>query len=275
VELAAQRTPQYLRIYRTLKRRIDAGELAAGARLPAQRALSREFGVTLMTLRQAIQLLERDGLVKTQHGLGTFVGSKRASYELSHLRSFAQEMNAQGLALTTRVLSQGFTLPSPDVAARLEVDGDASVLMLERLRLVDDEPTVYQRSHLPQWLGVALRGIDLSLGSLYDSLSALGLELRRAHESIQPVVLNAHEARLLDTAEGAPAVLSRRTTFGDDGPILYDEAFMPGDRLVISAERLTDDVTVSYQLRGVGEGSISWDAPIRPSPTRIQQRGSS
>jgi GntR family transcriptional regulator len=219
--------------------------------------LSREFDVTLMTLRQAIQLLEREGLVKTRHGLGTFVASKQASYELSHLRSFAQEMSAQGLALTTRVVSQGYTSPSPAVAARLGVDHDESVLMLERLRLIDGEPIVYQRSHLPQWLGAALGGVDLSVGSLYDSLSALGVEVRRAHESIQPVALDAHEARLLETATGAPAVLSKRTTFGDAGPILYDEAVMPGDRVVISAERLSDDVTVSYQLRGVAEGATT------------------
>ena len=254
---AGQRTPQYLKIYRTLKQRIDAGELAPGVRLPAQRLLSREFGVTLMTLRQAIQLLEQDGLVRTRHGLGTFVASRQASYELSHLRSFAQEMNAQGLALTTRVLSHGFVSPAPGVATELGVDGDESVFMLERLRLIDGEPVVHQRSHLPQPLGVALRGVDLSVGSLYDSLSALGVDVRRAHETIQPVVLEDREARLLDAAAGDPAVLSRRTTFGDDGPILYDEAVMPGDRVVISAERLSDDVTVSYQLRRVVEGAIS------------------
>jgi GntR family transcriptional regulator len=254
VDLAGQRTPQYLRIYRTLKRRIDAGELSPGDRLPAQRVLSGEFRVTLMTLRQAIQLLEREGLVETRHGLGTFVASKQPSYELSHLRSFAQEMNAQGLALTTRVLSHGFASPSPDVAVRLAVDGDDSVFMLERLRLIDDEPVVHQHSHLPQWLGVALRGVDLSVGSLYDSLSALGVEVSRANETIHPVALDEREARLLDAAAGAPAVLSRRTTFGDRGPILYDEAVMPGDRLVFSAERLSDDVTVSYQLRRVGGG---------------------
>jgi GntR family transcriptional regulator len=256
VDLAGQRTPQYLRIYRTLKQRIEAGELAPGARLPAQRVLSREFSVTLMTLRHAIQLLEREGLVKTRHGLGTFIASKPAAYELSHLRSFAQEMNAQGLALTTRVLSHGFAAPSPDVAHRLEADGEESVFMLERLRLIGGTPVVHQRSHLPQWLGVALCGIDLSVGSLYDSLSALGVEVRRAQETIQPVTLDVREAHLLHAHAGAPAVLSRRTTFAGGGPILYDEAVMPGDRVVISAERLSDDVTVSYQLRKVSEGAM-------------------
>jgi GntR family transcriptional regulator len=258
VDLADHRTPQYVRIYRALRRRIELGELAPGARLPAQRQLSRDFNVTLMTLRQAIQLLERDGLIDTRHGLGTFVASKQVSYELSHLRSFAQEMEAQGLALKTRVLRAGFVQPSPDVAVRLAVDGNESVFRLERLRLIDEEPLVHQRSHLPQWLGIALRGTDLAARSLYDSLSDLGVKVMRARETIHAVALGECEARLLDAVSGAPAVISKRVTFGEDErPLLYDEAIMPGDRLVISADRFSDDVTVSYQLLRVGEESMN------------------
>jgi GntR family transcriptional regulator len=253
VKTAEQRTPQYVRIYRAVRRRIEAGELAPGARLPAQRELSREFGVTLMTLRQAVQLLERDGLVNTRHGLGTFVSSKQVSYELSHLGSFAQEMKAQGLALTTRVLSAGFAQPSPDVAERLAIDGDESVFGLERLRLIDDEPVVHQRSHLPQGLGVVLRGVDLAAGSLYDSLSDLDVKVTRARETLHPVTLDKREALLLGALADAPAIVSKRVTFGgDEQPILYDEAIMPGDRVVISADRFSNDVTVSYQLRQGG-----------------------
>ena len=211
-----------------------------------------------MTLRQAIGLLERDGLVNTRHGLGTFVRSKQVSYELSHLRSFAQEMNAQGLALTTRLLSAGFAQPSLDVAARLAVDGSESVFRLERLRLIDDEPVVLQRSHLPQWLGVALRGVDLAAGSLYDSLSELDVKVTRARETLHPVTLDEREALLLGADAGVPAIVSKRVTFGgDERPILYDEAIMPGDRLVISADRFSHDVTVSYQLRQGGGESMN------------------
>jgi GntR family transcriptional regulator len=258
MDTVEQRTPQYLRIYRVLKRRIDGGELAPGARLPAQRLLSRDFSVTLMTLRQAIQLLEQEGLVETRHGLGTFVAPKQVCYELSHLRSFAQEMNAQGLALTTRVLSHGFARPSPEVCARLALDGDESVFEFERLRLIDGQPVVYQRSQVPQWLGLALADVDLSAGSLYDSLRALSVEVRRAHETIHPLALDERQAGLLEAVAGAPAVLSKRTTFnGDEQPIIYDEAVMPGDRLVISADRFSDDVTVSYRLRKMGDGPMS------------------
>jgi GntR family transcriptional regulator len=177
---------------------------------------------------------------------------------LSHLRSFAQEMNAQGLALTTRLLSVGFAQASLDVAERLVVDGNEGVFRLERLRLIDGKPVVHQQSYLPQWLGVALRGVDLAAGSLYDALSHRDVKVTRARETLHPVTLDEREAVLLGADPGAPAIVSKRITFGGgERPILYDEAIMPGDRLVISADRFSDDVTVSYQLRQGGGESMN------------------
>ena len=85
---AAERQPKYLRIHGLLRDRITTGQWPAGSPLPAQRELADEFGVSLMTLRQALQLLIDDGLVDTRHGSGTYV-AERYAYDLGHLRSFA------------------------------------------------------------------------------------------------------------------------------------------------------------------------------------------
>jgi GntR family transcriptional regulator len=74
------RLPRYHRIAESLRARIRAGEWTAGAPLPNQRQLARDFGVTLMTLRQALELLERDHLITRRHGLGTFVAAPTIDY---------------------------------------------------------------------------------------------------------------------------------------------------------------------------------------------------
>lgn len=242
-------TPRYVGIYRALKQRIEQGELAPEARLPAQRALSREFGVTVMTLRQAIRLLEQEGLVVTRHGAGTFVSPRHVAYTLSGVTSLAQELAAQGLELTTRVLTAGLEEATPPAALRLELRG-TDAYVIERLRLADGEPIALQRSHLPPSLGRRLAGIDLSRRSLYDVLAELGVDVVRASETLHPVVLDGRRAELLATEPGAPAVVSERLTFSTgDRPILYDVAYLPGDRVVITAERLARDVRVTYRLR--------------------------
>ena len=85
-----RRTPHYLRIYRDLRDKITTGALAPNEQLPTQRELAQGHGVTVMTVRHALQLLEQEELVTMRHGLGTFVAPKRIRYGMGKLRSLAQ-----------------------------------------------------------------------------------------------------------------------------------------------------------------------------------------
>ena len=98
------RLPRYHRIAEALRERIRDGEWASGAPLPNQRRLARDFGVTLMTLRQALEVLERDELITRRHGLGTFVAAPSIDYDILQWRRFAGDLSAQGESVATRVL---------------------------------------------------------------------------------------------------------------------------------------------------------------------------
>lgn len=246
-----RRTPHYLLIYREVKEKIASGEFAAGERLPTQRMLGEQYGVTVMTVRQALQLLEQEELILVRHGLGTFVAPTRIRYAMGNLRSFAQEVTAQGLELRTRVLSRQLVQPHPRVAELLRLPAGECVYAIERLRFVGDEPIVYQYSQLQPWLANALDGAELSDVSLYDYLhEQLGLEIARAQEWIRAIALAAHEADLLNEEPGTAALLSERLTFSAaDEPILFDRAYLPGDRVSLTTARHVSDVTVGYQVR--------------------------
>ena len=90
------RVPRYQEIAQSLRERIQANAAAPGTRLDNQRSLAREFGVTLMTLRQALEVLERDGLITRRHGLGTFVARPSIDYDILHLRALAGDLMALG-----------------------------------------------------------------------------------------------------------------------------------------------------------------------------------
>lgn len=250
-----RRTPHYLRIYRELKEKIAAGSFAPGERLPTQRELASRHGVTVMTVRQALQLLEQEELVVMRHGLGTFVAPQRIRYALGNLRSFAQEVTDQGLEPKTRVLRRELVDPHPHVAELLHIEPGEPAFSLERLRFVGREPVAYQHSHLPPWLAEALEGVDLTEVSVYRYLQdELKIELAHAQERIHAIALAAHEATLLEQAPGAAALLSERLTFSASGdPIMFDRAFMPGDRVSVATERFISDVTVGYEVRFVEE----------------------
>jgi GntR family transcriptional regulator len=257
VEAVERRTPRYLRIYRDLKAQIAGGALEPGARLPTQRDLATGYGVTLMTARHALRLLEQEELVVMRHGRGTFVASARVRYATGALRSLAQEMAAQGLDLRTRVLRLELAVPHPRVAELLRLEPGDAVFSIERLRLIGADPVVLQHSELPRSLGEALAEVDLAGVSLYDHLEReLGIEVGHARESIHAVNLAAAEASLLGEEPGAAAILSERVTFSAAGePIMFDRASMRGDRVSIAADRLTSGVSVGYELRLDEEGA--------------------
>lgn len=241
------RMPKYVSIYRDLKAAISAGDLVPGEPLPSQRELSEGFGVTLMTLRQALTLLSEDGLVNTEHGRGTFVTHSSYRLPLGPLGSFAEEMQRSGGRLRTEVLDYTRTRAPAPVVSRLSLNSEFA-FRLVRLRHIDDRPLLLQTSYLPLPLGRRLNVGQLADRSLYAVLDEdLDVRVSRAAESIQAISLAADDAETLQRSVSQPALLSNRLTYTDgDRPILDDRAIMPGDSVVISAERRPEDVQVSF-----------------------------
>jgi GntR family transcriptional regulator len=232
------RVPRYHRIAETLTDRIRQGELAPGTRLDNQRQLAKSFGVTLMTLRQALELLEREHLITRRHGLGTFVAAPSIDYDILQLRRFAGDLSAKGEHVATRFLGTRFAVADPRLAEALRLPARPRVLVLERLRLVDDHPMSLQRSFLPPPIGDEVVRADLALTPLHQVLEfKLGVVVTRANETVSAVRLGRREARELGCPAGAPAFESERISYDAGGaPVVFDRVFIPGDRFRITRE---------------------------------------
>jgi GntR family transcriptional regulator len=214
------------------------GALLPGARLDNQRRLAEEFGVTLMTLRQALEVLERDGLIARRHGLGTFVASRSVDYDILQLRTFAGDLSARGEDVSTRFLRSQFEAADRDVARALGVRPRQRVFVLERLRLVAGRPTSFQASYLTAPLGEEVAKADLRVSPLRQVLRfKLGIDIVSARETVSAVPLETRAARELGCRAGIPSFRSDRLSMGVDGaPIVYDRVFIPGDRFRITRE---------------------------------------
>ena len=237
-----RRVPRYHAIAEDLRARIRSGELLPGAPLDNQRKLARSFGVTLMTLRQALETLERENLIVRRHGLGTFVAAPTIDYDILQLRRFAGELSAQGEDVATRVLGVRFVIGDRRATAALDLSPPARVWQLERLRLVDGRPMSLQRSFLTVQVGEAVMRADLMTTPLRQALEfKLGITIRRARETVSAVRLGRREARDLGCRSGVPAFESERISYSDTGvPVVFDRVFIPGDRFRITRELTYD-----------------------------------
>ncbi|WP_175414259.1 GntR family transcriptional regulator [Agrococcus sp. SGAir0287] len=218
-----------------------ASALAPGELLPSERSLAARLGVARMTVRAAIDVLEREGLVRTRRG----VGSERLAPPVAlqvRLRSFASAVREHGMRPETRVLSYARSTERPaEVSAHLGLDDDAETVHLRRLRLGDDRPLALEDAWLPVAL-VPQLDRHAAEGSLYELLERLDLLPTEGVEVVTAALPSPEEVEVLEIAPTYPVLRLSRTAVSDGVPIEYSRATFPADRYQLTfplAERLT------------------------------------
>lgn len=207
------RRPIYQVIYNDFAARITAGELAPNDRLPSELALAEQFGVSRMTVRHALDLLEDDRLLLRRQGTGTFVASKSQPVRrLNRLASFRDELGISDAAVETDVKRREVLPPPDDVREALELKRHAVAVHLVRVRLVDGVAASLQDSWVPYAIAPALARTELENGSLYQTLRQQGVVLGFADQQISAAAVDEQQAEWLGVKVGSPVMLITRTT---------------------------------------------------------------
>lgn len=223
--------PYYRQLKEHLRARIAGGEWAFDRPIPSERELMRLTSLSRMTVRQAVAELTHEGMLRRDHGRGTFVVSPRVHQEVRGVYSFTDRVQAQGRTPTTRMLTREIVPATDEQAALLVIEPGEPLIRLLRLRLVDDEPVIVDLVHIPHRLCPGLLEADLS-GSLYRVLiERFDLPPLRATDTIEAVGAAGELAAALDVAEGAPLILMRRLAVTrDDVPLELTEEYARPDR---------------------------------------------
>ena len=220
------RGPAHAQIELALEKAIDRGRLSPGDRLPAERELAGRYGVSRMTLRQALGALEQRGRLVRSKGRygGTFVAE--AKLELAGTSALSDQLRGLGLAAGARVLAACERDAGPD-----EAELGARVYAIERVRLANGEPVALERGAysadaFPGMLDAALEG------SLYDLIRERYAEVPvRARERLEPGLAGPYEAAALEIGPGAPVMLVQRTAYSASGrPVEHSRDVFRGDR---------------------------------------------
>src|SRR5436190_23260527 len=171
IRTAARHAPRYRQIADQLADDILSGRLETGQRLPSERTIAQRHGLSRMTARQAVELLVRRGTVYRRPGSGTFVSPPRVVHTLQRLAGFSEQMRAQGIVPSARVLEMRRTRRLDARAqAALELPPGGRAWMVRRVRFGDGEPLLLETFWVPDALCPDLGRRDLARGSLYDLL---------------------------------------------------------------------------------------------------------
>lgn len=225
-------TPLYSQIAERVTDRIKAGKLLPGSRLPPERELSESLGVNRMTLRQALHLLESQGLLVRRQGDGTYVAEPVIERQAGKLFSFTHGIARRGYKPGGKIVLFK-QRPVDEAAARnLKLRAGAAIYDLHRLRFIGEEPVMLERFIIPVNLFPGLEQHDLANRSMYDVMEKeYGVIVQQARQSLEPVIADKYAARWLGIRKGAPLMLERRVSFDrDDRPIEYGSDLYRGDR---------------------------------------------
>ena len=249
-------------VYLDLRRSLDAGRWRPGDRLPTERELAAHYGCSLITVRRALGELVREGRIERTRGRGTHVLRPRIERDFAEALSFTAEMQRRGLDPETRLIVARPESAGERVAEALGLGPGSPTLYLERLRLAGGEPILLEQVHLPAERFPGLLASDLEHESLYDLLERrYDTRIVRAREALEPVLLRAREAALLDQPRRTPALLIEGlASTADDRPVEFSRTYVRGDRTRYFIERIV--VRSNAGADGVRDPTGAEDRPV-------------
>jgi GntR family transcriptional regulator len=223
--------PLYSQVRERLRERIVDGTYAPDARLPAESEISTIFGVSRITVRQALNDLQKEGVIFKVPGKGTYVSASRTSQDLARLEGFGEAMSRKGHRIVNHVVSHVQLNAAPAVAAQLRLAAGAPVTEIRRVRYLDREPVSYEITWLPPSVGERLRSENLAERDIFLILES-DYAIALGHADIQIGAINADPelAAALRVAPGTALLRIERLTWTADGvPLDFEYLYVRGD----------------------------------------------
>lgn len=238
----------YRVIARSLAERIEGDALSPGSRVPSERELASEYGVSLMTARAAVNLLGQRGLVERRARSGTFVARRKIELDLSAVAGLSARLLRRGITPGAEVI-EARTAAADEletiVSKGLELKGnDDPVHVVVRRRTGDKEPLALEESYFPSRYCPDLLERDLT-GSIYELLrDGYGLEPARLHQEVELTQLDTSAALRFGVRPDVPVLRVTRTARdAEDRTIEFARDLFRGDRLlfVSDTDRAAED----------------------------------
>ncbi|WP_055524468.1 GntR family transcriptional regulator [Streptomyces graminilatus] len=245
-------TARHEEIADELRRAIDREQYTVGSRLPPETELAAHYGVARGTIRQAVAALTAEGLIGSRQGARRVVLASRRSQTFEELRSFAQWARAMGREATGKVVHQEYRPATTEDAMRLQLPETTRVLYVLRVRGLDGEPVLLERTVYADWIAPSVEPIERDCPSVTQRLfEDTGLVFAYGEHVIDAVAAGAQDAELLDIRRTSPLLRVRRVTTTREGrPVEWSDDRYRGDAVSFSIHNSIANNALARKTQG-------------------------
>lgn len=228
-----------------------SGRFALGDRIPTEAELVAEYGVSRITVRQALTLLDKEGLVRREVGRGTFVTEATPFTGEQKVEGSLDDLISIGLFTSVKLIDLHTVKATRADAAKLGLEAGASIIRCTRLRYWHKDPYCHIVVDLPWEIGHRLKRGDFK-GSILRALEdRLDIRIRDAQQSVRASLADAPLARVLETQIGAPLLSIDRLVMRDDGtPVEHVRTHYRSDIFSFSVHLKRDRAQRSWGTKG-------------------------
>lgn len=212
--MIANPTPRYYKIYRLLRQAIENREYPHDKAIPGEHALAKQYGVSRLTIRRSLDLLQQEGLVERRQGAGTYplTAGIRIQPLPADINRLISDMQKMGADTDVRLLGFDYEVPSQHVQTQLELPVNEQVQKAVRVRYYEKAPFSYLITYVPEHIGRHFKQADLQTTSLQDILKKQGIRLGSAEQAFTATAADAHQAQALNVEISTPLLCIKRVT---------------------------------------------------------------
>ncbi|WP_095996137.1 MULTISPECIES: GntR family transcriptional regulator [Serratia] len=211
--------PIYRQIADTLRQQIANGELKPGDALPTEALLREQYGVSRVTVRQALKLLTEERVIESLQGSGWYVKEERVNYDIYQLTSFYEKLADRNVETHSDVLIFQVTQASPAIAEALRLTTDDKVYYVKRVRYIKQKPVTLEETWMPLALFPDL-SYEVMQKSKYHYIEQVKkLVIDRSEQEIIPVMPSEDAVKALGIDAQKPVLEKVSTGFLSDGTV--------------------------------------------------------
>lgn len=225
--------PLYQQLAHSIKKAVDEQKLKENDKIPAENEFCKIYDLSRTTVRQALDILEKDGYIYKLRGKGSYVSTPKIHQNRSSFSKFYDDMRSLGKVPVSKIISLKIKVADVYVREKMQLEENEMLCQIKWIRYGNNEPLIYETINLNYKLVDGIEMKELTDKKLYDILSEeYGIKMTHGKELFYPCKLDINEAKNLGLKENDLGMKVERVVFQGKDVVEYTTSTVRGDRFI-------------------------------------------